>query len=31
MHLRESDYRRWMVLIAAATLILSALRLWLGQ
>jgi hypothetical protein len=25
------DYRKWMVLIAAGTLLVSILRLWIGQ
>jgi hypothetical protein len=25
------DYRKWMVIIAAGTLLVSILRLWIGQ
>jgi hypothetical protein len=31
IHLKIDDYRRWMVLIAAGTLLVSVLRLWIGQ
>jgi hypothetical protein len=30
MKLEEKSYRKWMVLIAAATLLIAAIRLWLG-
>ena len=30
MHLKESHYRTWMVVIALAALVVSVLRLWLG-
>jgi hypothetical protein len=31
IHLKIDDYRRWMVQIAAGTLLVSVLRLWIGQ
>ena len=30
MKLNENDYRKWVVLIAAGTLIVAAIRLWIG-
>ena len=30
MKLNESSYRKWMVLIAAGTLLIAAIRLWIG-
>jgi hypothetical protein len=30
-HLKENHYRTWMVVIALAALIVSILRLWIGQ
>jgi hypothetical protein len=29
--LKIHEYRRWMVIIAAGTLLVSILRLWIGQ
>jgi hypothetical protein len=28
--LDETNYRKWMVLIAAATLLVAIIRLWIG-
>ena len=30
-NLKIGDYRKWMVIIAAGTLLVSILRLWIGQ
>jgi hypothetical protein len=30
IELEEDEYRKWVVLIAAATLVIAALRLWFG-
>ena len=30
IRLDESNFRKWMVLIAAATLLIAAIRLWIG-
>lgn len=30
IHLNESNFRKWMVLIAAATLLIAGIRLWIG-
>lgn len=30
MKLSDHDYRMWMVLIAAATLLIAVIRLWIG-
>ena len=30
MELNEHDYRRWVVLIAAGTLMVAIIRLWIG-
>ena len=30
MKLDENRYRKWMVLIAAGTLLIAAIRLWIG-
>ena len=31
MELREENFRKWMVAIAAATLIVAIIRLWIGR
>ena len=31
MKLSEHNYRKWVVLIAAATLVVAAIRLWIGE
>lgn len=30
MRLKEDNFRKWMVMIAAATLIVAIIRLWIG-
>ena len=30
MKLNEKDYRKWRVIIAAGTLVVAAIRLWIG-
>ncbi len=30
MNLKESTFRKWMVLIAALTLLVAIIRLWIG-
>ncbi|PTQ74800.1 hypothetical protein C8N42_10390 [Celeribacter persicus] len=30
MILEEKSFRKWMVIIAAATLVLAIIRLWIG-
>ena len=30
MKLEENEYRKWVVLIAAGTLVIAAIRLWIG-
>ena len=30
MKLNEREYRKWVVLIAVATLMIAAIRLWIG-
>jgi hypothetical protein len=30
MKLDEEKYRKWMVMIAVATLLIAAIRLWIG-
>jgi hypothetical protein len=30
-NLRETAFRKWMVVLAAATLMLAIIRLWIGQ
>jgi hypothetical protein len=30
MNLSENDFRKWMVILAAATLIVTVIRLWIG-
>lgn len=30
IELNEYEYRRWVVLIAAGTLVVAAIRLWIG-
>jgi len=29
--LTEASYRKWMVVVAVATLVLTAVRLWVGR
>lgn len=30
IELGENEYRKWLVLIAAGTLLIAAIRLWIG-